>query len=161
IHFSSWQVALCCALLLYASVVCWLVAMFDFPSDSPAWINHLKSYLNSSIVWKPFDEGLFYANWFAGILTPVSLPIFYAIRRAKLRNKHGSSLRELEAFSVADPDKLIPFPRYRHEDGEQTAASSGSPGASPESADQQAWSEVLGVPPSATTEEIKRAYKLL
>src|SRR5262249_143109 len=53
IHFSSWQVALCCALLLYASVVCWLVAMFDFPSDSPAWINHVKSYLDSSIVWKP------------------------------------------------------------------------------------------------------------
>jgi len=160
-HLASSQIACSCCILLYSALVFCLVALLDFPSRDSGWIHSTRLYLDSLAVWKPFDDGVFYANWFAAVLIPIVLPIFYSIRLAKLRTVHQLDLRELEAFSTTDPDNLVPYQHDGLENEDPTAWSSDTYEPPSESANQRTWCEVLGVSPSASIEEIKRAYKHL
>src|SRR5262249_10960497 len=121
----------------------------------------------------------------AALFTPIALPLFYCVRRAKLRGDHRLTISRLEAFSGTDPDKLIPLSRRQEENPGQSAASDGPQSAgseSPQSAgsgdaqsagasdfaetpaeatDPTTWYGVLGLPPSASLDDIKTAYKAL
>ena len=184
-HFKSSQVAFGACILLYGSLVCLVFASLEFSSDHPVWLRGAKLSLDGLVAWKPFDDGLFYANWLAALFTPIALPLFYCVRRAKLRGDHRLTITRLEAFSGTDPDKLIPFLRKQDDSSGQSAASDGAQSAgseSPQSAgsgeaqsagssgfpetpaeatDATTWYGVLGLPPSASLEDIKTAYKAL
>ena len=65
----------------------------------------------------------------------------------------------MREFAAADPDRLI---EQRQDDGQgREQTDEEEPAASPASGEPRAWFTVLGVPPSATIEEVKQAYKAL
>jgi DnaJ-domain-containing protein 1 len=182
IHIRSARFAFGLSLALYAAIMAVLVAIFYF--DDLTWAEEIKAYVDALLLWTPLDERLLYANWIAAVLAVVAVPVFYLVRRARLRIDHWQETRNLRQFAATDPDHLIPQrqePRPKAEAGteevskqesaKQESAEQGS--AKQESAKQESakepasfepasddpWYLVLGVSPWATADEIKEAYK--
>lgn len=172
IHIRSARFAFGLSLALYAVIMAVLVAIFYF--DDLTWAEEIKAYVDALLLWTPLDERLLYANWIAAVLAVVAVPVFYLVRRARLRIDHRQETRNLRQFAATDPDHLIPQrqePRpeaepateevSKQESAKQESAKqeSAKEPASFEPASDDHWYLVLGVSPWATADEIKEAYK--
>jgi len=177
IHIRSARFAFGLSLALYAVIMAVLVAIFYF--DDLTWAEEIKAYVDALLLWTPLDERLLYANWIAAVLAVVAVPVFYLVRRARLRIDHRQETRNLRQFAATDPDHLIPQrqePRpeaepateevskqesAKQESAKQESAKqeSAKEPASFEPASDDHWYMVLGVSPWATADEIKEAYK--
>jgi hypothetical protein len=110
--------------------------------------------LDSLLVRQSVHDRVLYANSIAAGFVAVVTPIFYFYRRAQLRMEHGQQFWSLKELAGTDPDKLI------HQAPIDTETPNNSAEAPHEIADGGSWFAVLGLSPSATIDEVKRAYKV-
>jgi hypothetical protein len=114
----------------------------------------MDSVLASFLEWQPARDPMLYAHSIGAGVLPFVLFFLYLYRWVQLRGEHRQQFRALKEFAVADPDRLL---RQAPSD---SAMSDGPAEAPVETADETAWSRVLGLSPAATIDEIKQAYKL-
>jgi DnaJ-domain-containing protein 1 len=105
--------------------------------------------------WQPLDHRTLDTGSIGGILLVIATPLFYLYRRTRLRIAHRRQFRNLKKFAGMDPNKLIQQMQPR---------AAGIPDESleavPDIPDETAWFSILGVPRSATIDEVKQAYKM-
>jgi len=125
--------------------------------------------LDTFVLWQRLEGRLLLANWMAESLAAAAAPLLYALRRAQMYRAHLNHIRELSEFAALDPDRLIAQRQadaagpaedtHAAEQSEQAQSAADEVPEAPLAA--RTWFEVLGVPPSATLDEVKQAYKLL
>jgi DnaJ-domain-containing protein 1 len=125
-------------------------------------------------LWNFIPSPLMYANWVAAGFMLVTTPVLYLYRQARLHAQHRARLRSFKEFANADPDRLIEKLRIEDEahdknddktDGKIDGKIQDEGGEKPfqhsdESEETITCFAVLGIPPSATVEQVKEAYKL-
>jgi hypothetical protein len=113
-------------------------------------------------LWNWISSPLLYANWAAAGFMLVMMPVLYLYRRARLHAAHRAKLRSLKEFAHADPDRLIQQLRVDDEacDKIEDEADDIPCQPSDEAGETLTCFAVLGIPPSATIEQVKEAYKL-
>lgn len=149
VHVISSRFAFGSSLASYLTILV-PATVFIYFSEQPLWARELANTLETAILWKPFDERLLYVNAITSALVLVLMPFLYATRRVKLYSDHRVQTKTLRDFAGADPDKLI-------NDAPSTAQLED-----PLSLDLTAdanWCTVLGLPPTATADEVREAYK--
>ena len=159
VRLKSWvsrrsvQYALGCAIAVYcvSLILLWLLA-FDV-SDQPAWAQDFQTEFNDGLLWYPFDEQFFYANAAAIILSGLATPLIYYIRRYSLRCQYS-----LEFCVSADLADIGPTESIHESD---IAAAGNFVPARDDLENDEDWIRILGVPESATIQEVKQAYKTL
>lgn len=105
--------------------------------------------LNNFLFWYRLDERLFYSNAVAAALAGLSVPAFYIIRWGSLRRQYSLEFCVLKDLAQTGPIQPI----------EELASIDDAP-LQPADDNQDCFA-VLGVPTSATVEEIRQAYKEL
>ncbi|MFL6799141.1 MAG: J domain-containing protein [Xanthobacteraceae bacterium] len=147
------------ALGSYVIVLALLAAACSYlqPSD---WGPGAHAELDTLLLWQRLEGRLLLANWMAGGFAGAAAPLLYAIRRTQLWRLHAPQIRALKAYAALDPDTLI---AQRQADGTDEASDTGEAAQERPEAPLAAstWFEVLGVPPSASFEEVREAYKRL
>lgn len=126
--------------------------VFIYFSEQPLWAQDLASTLESTILWKPFDdERLLYVNAITSAFVLMLTPLLYATRRARLYSDHRMQTKALRDFAVADPDRLVQddAPITTQLDDPLIFETSGSDNCF----------AILGLSPAATADEIKEAYR--
>lgn len=159
VRLKSWvsrrsvQYALGYAIAVYcvSLILLWLLA-FDV-SDQPAWAQDFQMEFNDGLLWYPFDERFFYANAAAIILSGLATPLIYYIRRYSLRCQYS-----LEFCVSADLADIGPTESIHESD---IAAAGNFVPARDDLENDEDWIRILGVPESATIQEVKQAYKTL
>ena len=81
--------------------------VFIYFSEQPLWAQELATTLETTILWKPFDERLLYVNAITSTFVLALAPFLYVTRRAKLYSDHRMQTKALRDFAGADPDKLV------------------------------------------------------
>jgi DnaJ-domain-containing protein 1 len=151
-HVVSARFALGRSLGLCALILALMVGLFCYIQPI-LWAPGIDASFKTLVLWEAMKGRLLLANWMAVNFVAVAIPTFYLFRRARLHRKHRPEIQKFKAFAAADPDQLI---EEGHE--EETASEAPAPEI-PETIDDGCWHAILGVPPSATLEEIKHAYK--
>jgi DnaJ-domain-containing protein 1 len=152
-HVVSARFALSRSLGLCALILALMVGLFCYIQPI-LWAPGIDAGFKTLVLWEAMKGRLLLANWMAVNFVAVAIPTFYLFRRARLHRKHRPEIRKFKAFAAADPDQLIEEARDADAAGEAPAPES------PEAVEDGRWHAVLGVPPSATLEEIKQAYKM-
>jgi hypothetical protein len=124
--------------------------VFIYFSEQPLWAQDLASTLETTILWKPFDERLLYVNAITSAFVLALMPFLYTMRRVRLYSDHRVQTKVLRDFAGADPDKLI-------DDAPSTAQLDDPLTIEPTS--DADWCAILGLSPTATADEIREAYK--
>jgi hypothetical protein len=124
-------------------------------ADPPLWAPGSHTSFDTFVLWQAFDGRLLLANWMAASFTGIAMPLLYLARRTELSREHARQIKGLREFAAADPDRLIEQRQCEAEGPERTDEEERE--ASPEAAAPRAWFTVLGVPPSATIEEVRQA----
>ena len=138
----NWRFVLGGALAAHLAAFALLIALHASSASE------LTARIKSPLIWYPFDERLFYANAVAAGFTAAAAALLFALRRANLRRTYSFELRALKAFSAADPGQAIEQLKvdgFGSNDGGKDCGSFA----------------VLGLPHSATIEEVRDAYKRL
>jgi hypothetical protein len=117
-----------------------------------SWASELIVGAKTPMTWYPLDARIFYANAAAAILAAASAPAFFLLRWVNLRHRYSFEFCALKEFAYGDPNRVI---EQLKADGEIPAADASNDN------DGDIWFAVLGLPPSATIEEVKEAYKSL
>jgi hypothetical protein len=125
--------------------------VFIYFSEQPLWAEELASTLETTILWKPFDERILYVNAITSALVLMMLPLLYGSRRMKLYSDHRTQTKVLRDFAVADPDRLAQDDAPRLGDFEDPLSS--------ELTGSDNCFAVLGLSPTANADEIKDAYR--
>ena len=127
----------------------------------------MDAVLASFLEWQPARDPMLYAHSIGAGVLPFVIFFLYLYRWVQLRGEHRQQFRALKEFAVADPDRLLrqaPSDSAMSDGPVKTpvnSAMSDGPAEAPvETADETAWSRVLGLSPAATIDEIKQAYKL-
>ena len=149
VHTVSSQSAVSAALATHVAVLTFMIAAFHI-SVQPAWADEVARARN--VLWYPLDERLFYANAVATFLAALAAPAFYFVRRTSLRQECWLEFRTLKDLADSGPDEAVEQPQFG---GAAQGADANADGQ------DQNWSTVLGLSPSATMEEVKEAYKAL
>lgn len=125
--------------------------VFIYFSEQPLWAEELANALETTILWKPFDERILYVNAITSTLVLMMAPLLYGSRRIKLYSDHRTQTKVLRDFAVADPDRLA-------QDDAPRLAEFEDP-LSTELTSSDNCFAVLGVSPTASADEIKDAYR--
>ena len=105
--------------------------------------------------WQPLDHRTLDMGSIGAILLATATPLFYLYRRTRLRIAHRRQFRNLKNFAGTDPNKLI------HQMPPSAAKTPDEPlEAVPDIPGETPWFSILGVPRSATIDEVKQAYKI-
>jgi len=157
-HLISSRAALGRALAAHIIGFVLLLVVSHIP-EQPAWAGELTTGGHGVIVWYPFDERLFYANAVATGFAAVAMPLFYLLRWIALRREYACEFCAFGELACSNPGTAS-----NHVDGDQSDEvnrASAPAGDSLEERTDSSWCSVLGLPASATIEEIKAAYKRL
>jgi hypothetical protein len=151
-HTLSSRFAFSYALALYVLILALLLASL-YLSQERVWTEELTIKLETLLIWKSVREPLLYANVIASGLAAIVMPVFYFVRRTGLCIEERAQIRWLKEFASTDPDSLS----YRQQDSK---ADENPPqeARSEELSTGRTWFLVLELSPSATIEEIKKAY---
>ncbi|TMJ34562.1 MAG: J domain-containing protein [Alphaproteobacteria bacterium] len=165
-RFKSWlHLDSACFALSRSLTLCLLVlgmlGVCSYLADQPDLLGQrvfegetITAALATWFAWPPADGRMLDTSSLGGVLLAVATPILYSYRRAKLHLMHRQQFRALKKFAAADPDRLIhqapPLAAGMPEDPLESA---------PDIPDERSWFSILGVARSASTDEIKQAYK--
>jgi DnaJ-domain-containing protein 1 len=138
----NWRFALGGALAAHLAAFALLIALHASSASE------LATRTKSPLIWYPFDARLFYANAVAAGFAAAAAVALFLLRRANLRRTYSFELRTLKEFSAADPGQAI----------EQLKVD--TVGSNDGGKDYGCFA-VLGLPHSATIEEVRDAYKRL
>ena len=149
VHVVSLRFALGGALAVHVAALALLIVGFD-----SLWADELTANAGNPLVWYPFDEHLFYANAAGAGFAAVLAPVFYLLRRRQLRHEYALEFCTFQEFAVSDPADAI--------EQSPPAPDEPAPQPQPSATDvNDSCFAVLGLPHSATVEEVKEAYKAL
>ena len=156
VRVASWHLTLGSSLVLYLAAWAALIAIYQ--PDQPSW-QDVTTELDGLLLWEPVDVRMLFGNLLAASLVLAAMPMLYGMSRVTIRSHHALQLRDLREFAAMEPDVLI----SRLDANEDLLDGQGGEiyEASPVTAEEAAWFEILGVSPSANLDEIKQAYKML
>lgn len=153
----SLKAALGRALAAHVTGSALLLIAFHLAGQS-AWAGDMTMHPRSVLVWFPFDARLFYANAAAAGFAAAAGLLFYALRWAALRREYACEFHAFSALAGSGPgqtdtDQADPDEVGAGERPSAPAANWNEAGGG--------WCMVLGLPPSATVEDVKDAYRSL
>jgi hypothetical protein len=132
-----------------------LLVIFRGP-EQPAWADEVTTGARAVLAWYPFDARFFYANAVATGFAAAAVPLFYLARWIGLRREYGYEFNTFKELARGDPGQLVD----RLDIAE--AGADAAPGTdTTEAGADRAWHDVLGLPSSATIEQVKEAFKRL
>src|ERR1700733_8995560 len=132
-----------------------LLVIFRGP-EQPAWADEVTTGARTVLAWYPFDARLFYANAVATGFAAAAVPLFYLARWIGLRREYGYEFNTFKELARSDPGQLFDQLDIAE------AGADAAPGAdTTEAGADGAWHDVLGLPSSATIEQVKQAFKRL
>jgi hypothetical protein len=158
LRLKSWIHAISCRFAFTGSLASYFTLLlpatvFIYFSEQPQWVQDLSGSLHSLLIWKPLDdERLLYVNGITGALTVIVTPVLYLMRRAKLYSDHRVQTQALEDFAGTNPDQLI------HEERASEVPYADDP-LRAELDHSDSCFTVLGVPPVATADQVREAYR--
>ena len=157
----SSKAALGRSLAAYVAGLALLLAVFHLAGQS-AWAGDLTTSTRQGLVWYPVDERLFYANAAAAGFAAAAALLFYPLRWAALRREYACEFYAFGELARRDPgqcvDQAYSDQAYRDQavEGDRSSALAGA-----WTEPNGGWCVVLGLPPSATIEEVKATYRNL
>jgi DnaJ domain len=132
-----------------------LLVIFRGP-EQPAWADEVTTGARTVLAWYPFDARFFYANAVATGFAAAAVPLFYLARWIGLRREYGYEFNTFKELARSDPGQLFDQLDIAE------AGADAAPGAdTTEAGADGAWHDVLGLPSSATIEQVKEAFKRL
>jgi hypothetical protein len=151
LHIRSSQFAYSRALVTYVVIVSLLiVALYGF--EPTTWPGSAVS----NVFYFPIDERLFYANGIAAGFAVPAAPVFYFVRRFGLRRQCSLEFCVLMDLARTEPGQL-----FDQCDTEKVTQDQPQLEDQRVTFDDRSWFAVLGLPESATIEEVRKAYKAL
>jgi hypothetical protein len=132
-----------------------LLVIFRGP-EQPAWADEVTTGARTVLAWYPFDARLFYANAVATGFSAAAVPLFYLARWIGLRREYGYEFNTFKALARSDPGQL-----FDQLDIAEAGADAATGADTNEAGADEAWQDVLGLPSSATIEQVKEAFKRL
>lgn len=151
----SSKVALSRALAAHVVGFALLLVIFHVP-DQPAFAGDLTGAARQLLGWYPFDGRLFYANAIAAGFAAGAALVFYPSQWAALRRQYSLEFCAFSKLAYGGAHQTIDqADSDEADDADRTFA------AAHRAETDAGWWFVLGVPPSATIEEVKQAYKNL
>lgn len=152
-HVVSSRFALGQAILIHIEAFALLILALYF-HGLPASAHELRTAGPSPLVWYPFEPRIFLANAAAAGLAALSAPLFYLLRRRRLRREYGVEFCALKELASCGPDRKIEQPQAEVADADMSVEwNSAVP--SPE----ECWPAILGVTQPATIEQVREAYR--
>ncbi len=137
-----------------------LLVVFHLAGQS-AWAGDLTTSARQGLVWYPIDERLFFANAAAAGFAAAAALLFYPLQWAALRREYACEFFAFGELARRDPgqcaDQSYTDRAYRDE---AVGDRSSVPAGTWTEADG-GWCTVLGLPRSATIEDVKGAYRSL
>jgi len=149
VHALSLRFAFGGALAAQVAGLAFLIVGFD-----SLWADELATDTRNPLVWYPFDEHLFYANAAAAAVAALLAPAFYLLRRRHLRHEYAFEFSKFAGLAASEPAHAVDPAQREPEDPWQPAPATETGG-------DDGCFAVLGLPHSATIEEVKEAYKVL
>ena len=132
-----------------------LLVIFRGP-EQPAWADEVATGARTVLAWYPFDARFFYANAVATGFAAAAVPLFYLARWIGLRREYGYEFSTFKELARSDPGQLVDQLDIAE------AGADAAPGTdTTEAGADGAWYDVLGLPSSATIEQVKEAFKRL
>ena len=132
-----------------------LLVIFRGP-EQPAWADEVATGARTMLAWYPFDARFFYANAVATGFAAAAVPLFYLARWIGLRREYGYEFSTFKELARSDPGRLVDQLDIAE------AGADAAPGTdTTEAGADGAWHDVLGLPSSATIEQVKEAFKRL
>ena len=132
-----------------------LLVIFRGP-EQPAWADEVTTGARTVLAWYPFDARLFYANAVATGFAAAAVPLFYLARWIGLRREYGYEFNTFKELARSDPGQL-----FDQLDIAEAGADAARGADTTEAGADGAWHDVLGLPSSATIEQVKEAFKRL
>jgi len=150
VHTLSLQFALSGAAA--AHMVCFALLMAALYAS---WADKLAVSMRNPLVWYPLDERLFYANAVASIIAALSAPVFFLVRWARLRREYSVELCALKELAVIDPSQARDQLQFERADQQRSHQDAN------DGEHDNSGFAVLGLPQSATEDQVREAYKTL
>jgi len=153
----NWVHVISCRFAFSGSLAAYLIisvpaSVFIYFSEQPLWMQEIVTELQSSLLWKPFDERLLYANGITSGLVIFLAPILYALRRVRLYSDHRTQAKVLQDFAFASLDRLS------NDDAPNTGYVE-DPAIVGQDGGGSNWFAVLGLSPYASVDEVREAYR--
>lgn len=155
VHIVSSRFALGHALAVHIEAFALLILALYFHGH-PAWAHELGTATPSPLVWYPFDQRIFQANAGAACLAALLAPMFYLLRRISLRREYRLEFCLLTELADTGPDQNIREPQADCTDNDMSVEWNLAARSSDEG-----WFAILGVPQSATAQQVREAYRAL
>ena len=162
IRLASSRSALGRSLGCYGLALAFLVASFCALEPS-SWGPGAYADFDIFAPWHSLEGQLLLANGMASSFAAAATPLLYVIRRRQMYREHALHIRVLSELAATDPDRLI-----KQRDGDRAAPEDATEAAAEEApelplavGEERYWFDVLGVPPSATIDDVRQAYKVL
>jgi hypothetical protein len=152
VHTISMRDAFGRALAIHLAALTIFVVAFHILQQS-ASAHEVIPIAEKAFIPHAFNEALFQANAASACLAAFMIPMFYLLRRAGLHREFGLEFCVLKELAHTAPAQEAA--RLDIDPGD--AANEEVSGAEPDG--HAAWFTVLGVPRSATTDEVRQAYK--
>jgi hypothetical protein len=151
LHIRSSQFAYSRALVTYVAIVSLLIVVL-YAFEPSAW----ASSAVSNVFMYPIDVRLFYANGIAAGFAAPAAPVFYLVRRFGLRRQYSLEFCVFRDLARTEPGQL--FDQF---DAEEITQDQPRLEDQSVTLDHRNWYAVLGLPESASIEEVRKAYKAL
>ncbi len=152
LHLNSSKSALGRGLAAHVVGFALLLVILHGPEQS-AWADEVATGARNMLAWYPFDARFFYANAVATGFAAAAVPLFYLARWIGLRREYAGEFSTYKELACSEPGQLAIQVDFAEAEADAVAAT--------EAAADKAWFDVLGLPSSATIEQVKEAFKRL